>query len=176
MIRPTKFLSVFAVALVLTSAGFLSAEETKGTIKSVDTEKKEVVLSGLLRNTIYELNKDSQICLDGVKSKIDDLKEGDQAVITYEKKGEHMIASEVRGLRNAQEATGTVRGTFADKREVTLKGLVKDTTYELNKDATVWLNGTKAALTDIREGDQVMITYQQKGNHNMAARVRATRK
>jgi len=87
-----------------------------------------------------------------------------------------MIASEVRGLRNAQETNGTVHGIFADKKEITLKGIVKNTTYELDKNGTVWLNGKSAKLTDIAEGDQVMITYQQKGDHYMAARIRATRK
>jgi Cu/Ag efflux protein CusF len=166
-----------ALALVLSFAGYANAEETtKGTIKSVDTGRNEVVLSGTIRNTIYELNKDAFVCLDGIKSKLADLKEGDHAVIAYEKRGDHFMASEVRGLRNAQEASGTVRGTFADKREITIKGTIKDTTYELDKNATVWLNGNKASLADIREGDQVLITYQQKGDHLMAACVRAGRK
>jgi Cu/Ag efflux protein CusF len=176
MIRVVKTLSAFAVLLVLMNAGQLNAEETKGTIKTVDPTKSEVVLKGIINNSTYELNKDAAICLDGVKSKLADLKEGDQAVIIYEKKGDHMMASTVRGLRNAQEATGTVRDTFTDKREVTLKGLVKDTTYELDKSGTVWLNGKQSALSDIRAGDEILVTYQRKGDHNMAARVIATRK
>jgi Cu/Ag efflux protein CusF len=173
MIRATKFMSVFAV---LVFAGYVSADETKGAIKSVDTGRNEVVLKGVVQNSIYELNKDAAVCLDGVKSKLADLKEGDHAVVVYEKKGDHLMASEVRGLRNAQEATGTVRGIFADKKEITLKGVVKDTTYELNRDGTVWLNGNESRLADLREGDQVTITYQKKGDHHMAVRVRAARK
>jgi hypothetical protein len=137
MIRPTQALCAFALALLLTCTGYASAEETKGTIKSVDTGKHEVVLSGTIRNTIYELNKDGFVCLDGVKSKLADLREGDHAVIVYDKQGEHFMASEIRGLRNAKEATGTVRGTFGEKREITIKGVVKDTTYELDTNATV---------------------------------------
>jgi Cu/Ag efflux protein CusF len=174
MIRPIKILAALAVAL--TVGGYLGAEETKGTVKSVNTDRNEVVLKGVLRNTIYELNKDANICLDGVKCKLTDLKEDDKAAIVFEKQGEHMKASEVRGLRNAQETTGTIRNVTADKGEFTLKGLVKDVTYELNKDATVLLNGNRAALTDLREGDQAMITFQQKGDHQMTANVRATRK
>lgn len=176
MIRSTQAMCAFALALLLSFSGYANAEETKGTIKSGDTSRNEVVLSGAIRNTIYELNKDAFVCLDGVKAKLADLKEGDHAVIAYEKRGDHFMASEVRGLRNAQEASGTVRGIFADKREITVKGVVKDSTYELDRNATVWLNGTKADLTDIREGDQVLITYQQKGDHHMAACVRVGRK
>ena len=105
MIRTIKVLGGFAALLVVMNAGKLNAEETKGTIKAVDTAKNEVVLKGIINNSVYEVNKDAAVCLDGVKSKLADLKEGDQAVITYEKKGEHMMASAVRGLRSAEEAT-----------------------------------------------------------------------
>ena len=174
MIRSIKFLG--AIVLVLGLTAYVQADDTKGTIKSVNSEKNEVVLKGIVRDTTYEVNKDTIIMLDGKKATLGDLRADDKANIVYDKKGDHMIASEVRGLRRAQEASGTIKSTFGDKREVTLKGVVKDTTYELNKDATVWLNGKKSNLSDLREGDTVLITYEQKGDHNMAADVRAGRK
>jgi len=163
-------------AAILATSGVVIADETKGTIKTVDTTRNEVVLKGLVKDSIYDVHKDTYIALDGVKSKLTDLRETDKVVIVYEKKGERMVASEVRGLRAAQEASGTVRGIFTDKNEVTIKGLVKDTTYELNKDAVVWVNGKVGSLKEIREGDNVWVTYQVKGDHNMAAHVRAERK
>lgn len=168
--------SIWCAALVLVVAGHASAEETKGTIKSADAGRNAVTLKGIIENSTYELNKDAFICLDGVKSKLGDLQEGDHAVIVYEKRGNHLMASEVRGLRNAKETSGTVRDTFAEKSEITLKGTIKDATYELDKNATVWLNGQKSSLKDIRANDHVLVTYQVKGDHNMAACVRATRK
>ncbi len=176
MYRAVKMLSAFALVLVLLSAGRLNAEETKGTIKSVDPAKNEVVLKGTIRNTIYELNKDAFVCLDGVKAKIGDLREGDQAVIAYQKNGDHFMASQVRGLRNAKEERGTVHDIYADKREITLKGVIKNTTYELEKNGGVWVNGKQAALSDIRAGDDILITYQQKGDRNVAACIVAMRK
>jgi Cu/Ag efflux protein CusF len=113
-------------------------------------------------------------CLDGVNAKLSELKDGDQATSIYEKRGEHMQASDVRALRNAQEATG--RGIFADKTKITLEGAIRDTTYELNRDGTIWVNGKKSALRDLREGDQVIVTFQKKGDHLMATRVISTRK
>jgi len=154
----------------------LIAEETKGTIKTVDTTRNEVVLKGIVKDTIYEVGKDAYVTLDGVKAKIGDLRETDRAVIVYDKKGEHMVATEVRGLRDAQEASGAVKSILAEKKEVIVKGLVKDTTYELNKDATILIQGKQASIKEIREGDNVWITYVQKGNHNMATLVRAERK
>ena len=176
MIRPTKVLAAVGVALVLALNGYVCAEETKGTVKSTDSAKREVVLKGTLKNSVYELDKNASICLDGVKCKLSDIVEGDSATIVYEKKGEHMMAIAIRGLRNAKETTGTVRSVLANNREITVKGTVKDSTYKLNKDGTLWLNGKKAAVSELREGDHVTITYQQKGEQYMAADVLATRK
>ncbi len=165
-----------ASIVVVMGVSTLRAEETKGTIKSVDTTKNEVVLKGAIRNTIYELKKDAAVCIDGKKSNLSDLREGDTVMVNYEKSGEHYMASEVRGLRNAQETTGTVRSTSPDRNEIVIKGIVKDTTYELNKDGTIWLNTGKSSLKDIREGDQVTITYMTRGDQYFANRVRVTRR
>jgi len=55
-----------------------------------------------------------------------------------------------------------------DKREIVLKGTARNTTYELVKEGTVHINGQKASLKDIRSGDEVMVTYQTRGDRNMA--------
>jgi predicted RNA-binding protein len=176
MARSIRFM--FAFALFLGFAVQVRAEETsvKGKIKSADTTRNEVVLKGVVKDAVYELNKDAKVWLDGTRSKLSELKTDDQAVVRYEKKGDHLFASDVRALRNAKETTGTVRSTLMDKKEITIKGLVKDTTYELNKDATVWADGKKGTLADIREGDQVLITYEQRGDRMVANDVSITKR
>jgi Cu/Ag efflux protein CusF len=175
MMRAITFMSPAAVLLTLTTLG--GAEETKGTIKSVDTGRQEVVLKGLMKDSIYELKKDATVWLDGFKSKLADLRADDTAHITYEKKGEHMKAIYVRVLRKAQDANGTVRGANSQRNEVILKGLVKDTIYEMAPGGTVWLSDTKqGTVADLREGDEVRITYEQRGEHLMAAEVYVTKR
>jgi hypothetical protein len=176
MMRSIKSLGTLVLALSLNAAATVRADEVKGTVKSVDGDKNEVVLKGVVRNTIYEFNKDAHVHLDGMKAKLTDLKEGDRAVITYEKKGEHMMASHVRALRKAQEVSGTVRETLAEKHGVVLKGLIKDTTYELQTNGTVWINDTKGVFSDIRKDDQATITYEQNGDQLVAIDFRVTRK
>ena len=166
MMRAIRLTSVFGLMLALN--GTLRAEETKGTIKSVDTARNEVVLKGVVKDSIYELNKNATVWLDGVRSKIGDLAGDDRAVIYYEKSGEHMIANQVRALRTAKETTGNVQDVFAAKNQITLKGVVSNSTYELNKDATVFIDGKAATLTDIRVDDQVLVTYVQRGDRYMA--------
>jgi len=168
MMRSIKFFGAVALAFVMGAATVRAEESTSGTIKSVDTGRREVVLKGIVKDTIYEVNKDAAVWLDGVAVKISDLKADDKVVIFYDKKGEHLAANSVRALRNASEATGTVHSTFGEKKEIVLKGTVKNTTYELSKEHTIWVNGKKGAMSDVREGDEVRITYEQRGDHRMA--------
>jgi hypothetical protein len=168
MIRLPKIRSGLALVVLLGLTAAVSADEAKGTIKSIFGDKKEVVVKGVVRDTTYELTKDARIWLDGKEVPIKDLREGDKVVIDYLKSGDRFMASEVRGLRKATEATGTVRGVLAEKRHVIIKGVLKDTTYHLEKDATVWVEGKKVEIADLREGDQVRITYEERGDNLVA--------
>jgi Cu/Ag efflux protein CusF len=164
---------MFLVAL----ASIASAEEAKGTVKSVNAEKAHLVIKGILNDTTYDLNKDAKLCLDGKKAKLADLREGDHVTIEYMKAGDNrLMAAEVRALRKATETTGTVRGAVSEKHELILKGILRDTTYQLEKDATIWINGKEGKLADLREGDQVRLTFEQRGDQNMASEVTMLRK
>jgi hypothetical protein len=162
MIRAMKWTGV--VALLLVPAVNVQADDAKGSIRSVDTGRNEVVLKGAIKDTTYEVQKDAVLWLDGRQCKLGDLKVDDRVVVIYDK-GNRLMTKYIRALRNMEEATGTVRDTLGDKREVIIKGTVKDTTYELTKDATIWISGKQSGLKDLRAGDEVRITYQRRGEH-----------
>jgi len=165
-----------ALAVVVAVSATLSAEEAKGRIKSVDSEKHIVVLKGTLGDSVYELGRAEAVWVDGVRSKLSDLKVDDEAIVVYEKNGDRFKADRIRVLRNAKETTGTVKDVFRDKNEITIKGTVKNTTYELAKNGTVWVDGKEGRLSDIRENDEVTITYEQRGDHYMANDVAVIRR
>lgn len=174
MMRPIKVLGV--VTLLFGLSAVVLADEVKGKIKSVDTKRNEVVVKGTVKDSIYELKADASVWLDGVKCKLADLTADDRVAIVYDKKGEHMIATRVRALRKAQEAAGTVKDVLGDKRQLVLKGTVKNTTYDLLKEAVVWIDGKQSKLTDIRDGDQVLITYETRGDYRMASDIAVTKR
>jgi Cu/Ag efflux protein CusF len=177
MIRLSRIsLGVIAFAVLLAMPRLVLAEDTKGTVRSINADKNEVVLKGLLKDTTYGLNKDGNVFLDGRKGKIADLREGDRAHIIWNKQGEQMMASEVRCLRKASETTGTVRSVAADKQEFVLKGVIKDTTYRMEKDGNVLVDGRAGALADLKEGDNVIVTYETRGSDLMVSEVRITRR
>jgi len=171
MIRLFNVRLGYALILVLGLAGAVSASETKGTIRSVNANQNEIVLKGIVSDTTYHLDKNFKVCIDGKKANLGDLHEGDQVAVDYTKTGDRFIAGEVRALRKMSETTGTVRSTASDKNQITLKGLVKDTTYQLENGAGVWINGKQGTLAELLEGANVRITYERRGDQLMASEV-----
>jgi len=176
MIRLPQVRSGLALVVLLSLTAVASADEAKGTIKSIVADKNEIVVKGTLSDTTYTLTKDARIWCDGKECRIADLRENDRVVIDYVKTGDRFNASEIRGLRKAEETTGTVRGVVSEKREMVIKGVVKDTTYHLEKGGTVWVNGKKAELADLREGDPVRITYENRGDVHHAFDIFVTKR
>lgn len=168
MMKLNKIAALALGAILIAATQVRAEDEAKGTIKSVDTTRNEVVLKGVVKDTIYELTKDAAVWLDGNRAKLADLKSDDKVVVLYDKKGEHFIATSVRALRSAQETTGTIRSQAEDRREITIKGTIKDTRYELTKDVTVWVAGKKGGMKDLKDGDEVRITYETRGDRHVA--------
>jgi Cu/Ag efflux protein CusF len=176
MIRLPKVRMALAFVALLGLAFTASADEDKGTVKSVFLDKNEIVLKGILSDTTYDINKDAKVCLDGRKAKLADLKEGDKVAIDFEKTGDRRKSGEVRALRKATEATGAVRGVNAEKNMLIHRGVLKDANKHHEKDASVWINGKAGELADLREGDQVAVVYEERENMNHATEIRLTRK
>jgi hypothetical protein len=75
----------------------LAAEETKGKIKSVTADKNEFVFTDNNgKDWSFQMDDNAKIRLNDKDSKLGDLKAGDEVTVTYEKKGDRLIAKEVR--------------------------------------------------------------------------------
>jgi hypothetical protein len=101
MIRLPKWLLVmFAVAVLVALATPVLAEEAKGKIKSVSADKKQfVVIDNAGKDLEFTLTDEGKVTLGDKDIKLNELKEGDQVTITYEKKDDKMMASEVKARR-----------------------------------------------------------------------------
>jgi hypothetical protein len=101
MIRLSKlrFVLLALVCLMILATPAL-AVETKGKIKSVNADKSELVLTDDNgKDWTFELAKDGKVQLNNKDGKFADLRKGDEVTITYEKKGEKLMASEIRCTR-----------------------------------------------------------------------------
>jgi Cu/Ag efflux protein CusF len=98
MIRlPKWFLIVLAMTLLLAVAAPVLADEVKGKIKSITADKREfTVTDNDGKNHEFILNEDGKVKLGDKDGKLNDLKEGAEVTITYEKKDGKMMVSEIK--------------------------------------------------------------------------------
>ena len=98
MIRMPKWLlMVLAMTLLVAVAAPVMAEEVKGKIKSISADKREFTVTDNDGKTHdFILNEDGKVKLGDKDGKLNDLKEGDEVTITYEKKDNKMMVSEIK--------------------------------------------------------------------------------
>jgi hypothetical protein len=102
MIRLPKWtLVLLALAFMLGLTAPALADEAKGTIKSVTADKNEFVLTdNLQKDHTFYLDAQGKVTINDKEGTLSDLKKGDEATITWEKKNGKMMASQVTVKRN----------------------------------------------------------------------------
>ncbi len=77
--------SVGSLVVLVLVTGVVFAATLEGTIKKVDGDKNTIVVTGKDKKDVtVTVNKDAKITLDGKKSKLTDLKEGQSVKVTHE--------------------------------------------------------------------------------------------
>jgi hypothetical protein len=92
---------MLVLALLLVLATPAPAAQTNGKIKSVDGDKNEFVMTDDLgKDWTFTLDKEGKVFINDKRAKIADLKAGDKADVTYQKKDDKLLASLVKATRN----------------------------------------------------------------------------
>jgi hypothetical protein len=101
MIRLPKWtLAVLVLTFILGLTAPVLADESKGTIKSVTADKNQFVCTDAAgKDFTFHLAAKGKVLIDDKESTLSDLKKGDEATVTWEKKNGKMEASEVRVKR-----------------------------------------------------------------------------
>src|SRR5262249_263164 len=101
MIRLPKWLLVIlALALFMGLAVPVLADEAKGKIKSITPDKKEFVLTDKNgKDWECTCTEDAKVRLNDKDSRLNELKEGDEVTIVYDKKDGKVMVSEIRCKR-----------------------------------------------------------------------------
>ncbi|MGD0266579.1 MAG: DUF1344 domain-containing protein [Candidatus Methylomirabilota bacterium] len=86
-----KKIAALVLAATFVFVGIAVAAEMEGTIQSIDTAGKEIVLSD---GTMLVCDDSTNIMVEGKEGKLDDLKEGAKVKASYEEKdGKNMAAT-----------------------------------------------------------------------------------
>jgi Cu/Ag efflux protein CusF len=158
---------VGAAAAVVLVAGAASAANTlaAGTVKSVDGEKKEFVLTdGGNKDWTVQIADDAVINRGSKEGKAD-LKAGDEVSVCYDKGlrtwTAHYILVKEGDAKNCQLIRGAFKGYDADKKQFTgTDKESKDWTYSLN-DVKVRLNMQDSKIEDVKIGDHYLAVVDQ---------------
>jgi Cu/Ag efflux protein CusF len=86
-----KKIAALVLAATFVFVGIVVAAEMEGTIQSIDTTGKEIMLSD---GTTLVCDDSTNIMVEGKEGKLDDLKEGAKVKASYEEKdGKNMAAT-----------------------------------------------------------------------------------
>ena len=101
MIRmPKMWFGLLALVFVLGLSVTAFAADAKGTIKSVDATKNQFVLTDSNgKDWTILVAKDAKVVINDKEAKLADLKGGEEAAVTYEKKGDDLMASAIKVTR-----------------------------------------------------------------------------
>jgi len=135
-------------------------EEISGFIKGISTYTNMITVeytSG--RNTVsseYQLDKNIVVYLDGTKSSIGALNKGDKVDLVVKDN----IAFEIDASSKEDEVEGTISKIYKDNKTstyfITIKDGKSEEEYEVDKDATVYRNGKRATVGDLRVLDDIL--------------------
>jgi Cu/Ag efflux protein CusF len=160
---------VGAVALVALLAGSAAAAETlaMGKVKSVDTEKKQFILTdGADKEFTVQLAEDVVVNRGG-KEGPSELKAGDAISICGDKGAQkwtaHYILVKEGDTKDSQLVLGAFKNYDADKKEFTFTDRQgKDWTHGM-AEAKVRLNMQDSKIEDIKAGDNTLAIVDEVG-------------
>jgi uncharacterized surface anchored protein len=101
MIRMSKLgMGLLALVFVLCLTLTAQAGDAKGKIKSVEAAKNQFVLTdGNGKDWTLTLAKDAKVVINDKEAKLADIKNGEEAEVTFDKKGDDLMASAIRVTR-----------------------------------------------------------------------------
>jgi Cu/Ag efflux protein CusF len=100
MFRLIRLPALTIMVLVIALAFPVLGSETTGKVKSVDTDKNQLIFTDkALKEWTFHLSDSGKVYINDKEMKLADLKSDDEATVTYEKKDDRMLVSEIRVVR-----------------------------------------------------------------------------
>jgi len=179
-----KSISMWAcatVALVL-FAGQASAAKTlaAGKIKSINSDKKQFVLTDSARKDFTFKLADDVVVNRGGKEGKSDLKVDDEVNVCYDKGlvnwTVHYILVQEGGTKNSFLVLGTVKGYDGDKKELSVTDSEGKARTMTVSGAKVRLNKEDSKIENVKIGDHVLLIMETKGDKSTVKSVIVERK
>lgn len=177
------YASFLACTLLTLSLSSSSLAQTKdeidkaGTVVSVDASanKMSVRLDDEPAVRIYNISDDTDISIRGRSGQLRELRSGDRVLLNF---SEAEDAERTRyALRVGQWETPADKraevldvDTSENELRVRFVGGTETETYAIDPDTDIWVDGRAAELRDVREGDEVILDFEQRANNRRVIR------
>lgn len=168
-----------------------SADEMRGVINRVDTDKKELLIEARGRGmrgeyVLFSLQPETKVQAGRQAAQLSELTPGRRVRVDYETRGGKRVATVVTltalvvtapapASPSADKNTvaGTLRRIDFTDREIVIVGPGKDgkpaeTTLEVAQDAIVTKEGKVIAFDDLKEEEKVAVQVEMKGEKRVA--------
>lgn len=168
MKRFSKWVSALAATVLLAGTSAAADAVSTGKVKSINADKKELVLTDAAgKDWTIKLGDKVIINRDGKESPTD-LKAGDPVSVCYDKGllswTAHYILVQEGDNKNLNLVRGSVKGYDADKKQVAFTDdQGKEWTFDLG-DAKLRLNQEDTKVKNIKIGDHALLIVEKTGD------------
>ena len=86
-----------------------------------------------------------------------------------------MLMVTLVGIAVGEDSNGKFKAALADNQSFIVTEYNEEHTYELAKDAMILIDTKLSSLSDLKEGDNVAVTWELRDNRRVASMVACTR-
>lgn len=141
----------------------------KGKVQSVSNEHNQIVVRDENnRDWAIQIAQDARVRVNDKDAQARDLKDGDQVTVSFRQVARHVITAQ--GDKAGQFTAGRVQR--ASEGQLTIKNHQgEEQTFQVAQNAAVRVSGKSAKLSNLKEGDHVVVAYSKNGNASEASEV-----
>jgi len=144
-------------------------ETVKGKVQSVSADHTQVVLRDENNHDMaFQIAKDARVRVNDKDARAADLKEGDEVAVSFRRVARNICSAQ--GDQAGEFAAGRVQRASADNNQLVLKGHDgQERTFQVAANARVRISDKDGKVSDLKEGDHVVVVYTKQGDQ-LAAR------
>jgi Cu/Ag efflux protein CusF len=141
----------------------------KGKVQSVSDDHKQIVVRDENnRDWAIQIAKDARVRVNDKDAQASDLKDGDQVSVNFRQVVRHVITTQ--GDKAGQFTAGRVQ-RVSDEQLTIKNHQGQEQTFQMAQNAGVRVNGKSAKLSNLKEGDHVVVAYSKNGDTSEASQV-----
>lgn len=149
--------------------------DKSGTVVSVSPERDNlaVKLDDEANVEIYNISDDTDITVRGRSGDLDDLAPGDRILMNFAEASDRTrTARQINQDETPADKKAEVIAVDTAANELTVRFVDTDTvdSYYIDADTDIWVRGRAADLADIRDGDEVILDFEERENNRRVIR------